>query len=565
MKKTWSMQSNNPLFNETQWVITIRETLENEHEEFDQTPVSIYTVPKALMASDPESYLPQHVPIGPYHCFRQEMHEMERYKLAATRRMRQVHLSNNIRIEDVVQKMNDEFESRIRACYHKYLTVSGEVLAWIMVVDSCFLLEFLHICVSSPPKDGRTLNEPSNTLVRDIVRGKLEKNTITRDIMKLENQIPLFVLRKMLEIKFGSVEVADDELYMMLTTFLEQLSPFRDIGKLPENQAITSTHMLGFLYRLALPRPKFRPGKGMIREESKESRRNDVEEDEENQGSKNPGYFRMVLVESWKVVKRLNHGPVKAVKKIVTSRGVVFITKLPWTIMSSIPGLKFLEEPVRSAFESDDEAKLGGEDEDGDNTPLVEEIEIPSVRQLSEAYVNFAPVHQGGISAIKFDVSTRTFYLPVVYLDENSDAIMRNLVAYEQCHATGPVIFTRFTELMNGIIDTEEDARILRENGIIVNRMKTDEDVVKLWNGMRRSLRLTKWKMLDKMIEDVNNYYNQRWKVKLKNFMKKYVFGSWQFLTFLACVVLLLLMGLQAFCSVYNCHRFFPISNDPEQ
>ncbi|KAL4559902.1 hypothetical protein LXL04_032048 [Taraxacum kok-saghyz] len=54
------------------------------------------------------------------------------------------------------------------------------------------------------------------------------------------------------------------------------------------------------------------------------------------------------------------------------------------------------------------------------------------------------------------------------------------------CNASGPLILTRYIELMNGIIDTKEDARLLREMGIIKNRLKTDEEIANLLNGMSR-------------------------------------------------------------------------------
>ncbi|GAA0164067.1 hypothetical protein LIER_19788 [Lithospermum erythrorhizon] len=58
------------------------------------------SVPKALMAIDQDSYVPQQTAIGPYHYRRPEMHEMERYKLGASKWMqKQLH---NLRFEDVV-------------------------------------------------------------------------------------------------------------------------------------------------------------------------------------------------------------------------------------------------------------------------------------------------------------------------------------------------------------------------------------------------------------------------------------------------------------------------------
>jgi hypothetical protein len=187
---------------------------------------------------------------------------------------------------------------------------------------------------------------------------------------------------------------------------------------------------------------------------------------------------------------------------------------------------------------------------------LVEEIAIPSVTQLSNTGVRFLPT-KGNISTINFDTEKAAFYIPMISLDANSEFIFRNLVAYEISHASGPMIFARYIELMNGIIDTEEDVRLLRERGIIFNHLKSDQEVANLWNGMSKckSMRLTKAPFLDKVIEDVNKYYNSRWKVKIRKFMKHTVFCSWQFLTVLASILLLLLMAVESFCSVYKCNR----------
>ena len=84
-----------------------------------------------------------------------------------------------------------------------------------------------------------------------------------------------------------------------------------------------------------------------------------------------------------------------------------------------------------------------------------------------------------------------------------------------------------------------------------------------LWNGMSKSIRLTKVFFLDKAIEDMSKYNSSRWKVKDGKFMERYVFGSWQFLTFLAATLILLLVILQSFCSVYSCRRIFKVSTNP--
>uniref|UniRef100_M1B3Y9 Uncharacterized protein n=1 Tax=Solanum tuberosum TaxID=4113 RepID=M1B3Y9_SOLTU len=70
----------------------------------------------SLMVSDPDSYVPQEVALGPYHYWRPELYEMERYKLGAARRTQKQ--LQNIKFQHLVEQLI-KLESRIRSCYHK--------------------------------------------------------------------------------------------------------------------------------------------------------------------------------------------------------------------------------------------------------------------------------------------------------------------------------------------------------------------------------------------------------------------------------------------------------------
>ncbi|KAK8479884.1 hypothetical protein V6N13_032744 [Hibiscus sabdariffa] len=140
-------------------------------------------------------------------------------------------------------------------------------------------------------------------------------------------------------------------------------------------------------------------------------------------------------------------------------------------------------------------------DKEEDNS-TVEEITITSISDLSKAGVRISPTN-GNMSTIRFDVQTVTLHLPITSIDNNTEVVLRNLVAYGASSALGPLVFTRYTELMNGIIDTEEDVRLLRDKGIIRNSLKSEKEAADLWNGMSKSIRLTKVRLLDKLIEDV--------------------------------------------------------------
>jgi hypothetical protein len=78
-----------PAFDEVRWVVQIRRSLEDDaaggdvDDDDNGTPVSVFNVPKPLQVHKPEAYTPQLIALGPYHHWRPQLYEMERYKLAA--------------------------------------------------------------------------------------------------------------------------------------------------------------------------------------------------------------------------------------------------------------------------------------------------------------------------------------------------------------------------------------------------------------------------------------------------------------------------------------------------
>ncbi|GER48468.1 hypothetical protein STAS_25634 [Striga asiatica] len=538
-----------PNFDEHKWVHQIRKHLDDELEEETEIPITIFGDPKAMITCSPESYIPQEIAIGPYHHFRAEVYDMERYKVAAAKRT-QKELQDS-KLQDIVEHLV-KFDLRIRAGYHRPVGFGAEALAWMMAVDACFLLEFFQVCGL---KMGKVLTKNQSTLSRltDLSTNKNANAAILRDIVMLENQIPLFVMRMLLEFRFSSLDIADQLLLDMLIGLGNEILPFKTDGT-RKIEVKECAHLLDFLYRSIIV-PEFEAGRPdeiiEICEDGNFSKTDSFSE---------PGHVSKIIDVIWNFLSSLKAGPaLDWIKRILVSKPLKVVVKLPWTILTKIPIVKTLKGPIESAFGAFTKDKEKKEDEksSSDKPPVLEEITIPSVSQLFGIGVQFVPTDKG-IMGISFDSTTKAFYIPVIELDVNSEVVLRNLVAYEAC-ARGPLVLTRFTELMNGIVDTEEDVRMLCGTGIIVNRLKGEKEVAEMWNGMSRSVGLTKVPLLDKVIGEVNGYYNGRWKVRIGNLVRRYVFGSWKILTFVAAAMMLLLMCLQAFCQVYSCSRIVPI------
>jgi hypothetical protein len=111
-------------FDEQRWIINIREALQqDELDHLIPVPVSIFSVPKPLLACQPEAFIPHLFAVGPYHHWNPQLYEMERYKLATARRVFR-HL-RGITIDELVQKFVTH-EFTIRSHYHRCTILSSD-------------------------------------------------------------------------------------------------------------------------------------------------------------------------------------------------------------------------------------------------------------------------------------------------------------------------------------------------------------------------------------------------------------------------------------------------------
>ncbi|XP_074267100.1 putative UPF0481 protein At3g02645 [Silene latifolia] len=491
-------------------------------DDFSNIDVTIFNVPKSLRDTNPNAYTPQLVSIGPYHYFRLELQQMEKYKISSAKRI-QI-LNRHLKFDTIVNHFL-RLQHKIRACYHRYLDINSQTLALIMAIDAAFLIEIIDTFATEMNNKILTKIPSRISQLVDYASRKSIHNDILRDIIMLENQIPLFVLRDLLQFGLPSPEIADKILGDNLIGLHHAISPFKLEANWETIQPCNSDHLLDLVYRILVPK---------LEEIIEISENGDQEVNEENK------VYKLIF----------------QIKRCLGQLKSKIMFKLPWMFISHLPGLAILrailfpEENLQRNLTNQADSRQDREN----SSPLVEEIMIPSVIELSKCGVSFIPTN-GNILTINFDKHEKKCYLPVISIDVNTEVVLRNLVAYEASLGSGPLILARYTELMNGIIDTKEDARLLREQGIIYNYLKSDQEIADMWNGMSKSLRLTRVPFLDEVIDNVNKYYEANWKVVLNKFLHDYAIHSWQFLAFLLTALIFFLLLLQVFCNLLLCPR----------
>ncbi|KAJ0248846.1 hypothetical protein HA466_0158900 [Hirschfeldia incana] len=178
-----------------EWVISIKDKMEQTLREDATTSwerLCIYRVPQYLQENDNKSYFPQTVSLGPYHHGKDHLLPMDRHKWRA---VNMIMARTKQGIEMYLDAMK-ELEERARACYEGPIGLSSNKFTEMLVLDGCFVLELFRGADLGFLELGYDRNDPVFAM-----RGSM--HSIQRDMVMLENQLPLFVLNRLLELQLG--------------------------------------------------------------------------------------------------------------------------------------------------------------------------------------------------------------------------------------------------------------------------------------------------------------------------------------------------------------------------
>lgn len=504
------------------WFKNVKTTFERQLLANVVANVCVFQVPKSLSSVAPEAYAPQIVGLGPYHHLRPEVQEMHSVKLDATCRFfRGTKYGSFTGLTARLSKLDQD----VRACYQKFLELNDNQLAWIMAVDSSFLFDFLcrHI-------DKKTLK--SSEWLRDLAKPvgwKLAEHAILRDVMMLENQIPIFFMVEMLTILCSTLDPTDQKRFVehvfpeMLVAFCQALSPIKQIKTDPLAKALKSAHLLDLLYRMVVPEGD--ESNNDIPAEAVPT--NTVIEIKETGSS--------TLIPSKKMLDSYGTKDLGAVKNSDLPGVPPFIAQMAKVLL----GLPLSD--VKNALLAFQQA-----------APAADDVFIPRASNLAKAGIKFCKTET--IMGIHFDKSEAVFYLPVIQVSVHTEVIIRNLVAYEAITLSNSLQFARYVELMSGLIKTVDDVKLLRDSKILISPMK-DNDVKSIFTGASKPIQLTGDIKQDPTITAVRKFYNDSWNAKVRMWTRMPRYKLWKIMALLAILLYMLLTALHSFCSAYKCAR----------
>lgn len=148
----------------------------------------IFRVPQSLVEINKKAYQPHIVSIGPYHHGKDHLKMIQEHKWRFLDTLIARTENQGVCLDDYFKAIASKEES-IRECYSEAIDLNSNEFVEMMVLDGCFIVEILCIVgkiVQHDPKD-------------PIFNMLWVFPFLMRDLLRLENQIPFFVLQTLFD------------------------------------------------------------------------------------------------------------------------------------------------------------------------------------------------------------------------------------------------------------------------------------------------------------------------------------------------------------------------------
>ncbi|KAK2643563.1 hypothetical protein Ddye_025326 [Dipteronia dyeriana] len=202
----------------------------------------IFRVPQSLVEINEKAYQPHIVSMGPYHHGKQHLEMIQEQKwrflsslLAPTR-------SHGVGFKDLFVAI-EPLEQRIRECYSEIIEFDSRQLIEMMVLDGCFVIELFCMVAKLVPCDD---DDPIFSMAWIFP-------FLTRDLLRLENQIPYFVLEILFDLTILYSRMANPPTLAKLALHFFNYMVQRDETTLQQYYSLTGDHLLGLFRESFIP------------------------------------------------------------------------------------------------------------------------------------------------------------------------------------------------------------------------------------------------------------------------------------------------------------------------
>lgn len=179
---------------------------------------------------------------------------------------------------------------------------------------------------------------------------------------------------------------------------------------------------------------------------------------------------------------------------------------------------------------------------------------IPCARDLIESRVEVKKKRGDACSSfldLSFDSRRGLLEIPEIHVDDGTNTLLRNLIAFEQCLPSVSDHLTTYAWFMDSVIDNSADVALLRRKHVLVSGLGSDEEVAKMFNSLCKEVMVDHNQCyLKKTIQEVNKYYGNKFNRCCAILNHNYFSNPWASISVVAAIVLFVLTFLQTLYTI---------------
>ncbi|KAH9320129.1 hypothetical protein KI387_021898 [Taxus chinensis] len=502
------------------WILQVEKRFNSGEFERRKTSygASICRVPESIRSTDKKAYDPVVVSFGPYHQ-KKHLSAMEDRKLQAVQSILiSLHIGDDIGLKNDSEVMMtelikeiSELEDDIRNCYEdSAIEWDSKTLVWMLTMDACFILDFLR------------KGMPNSIMKREMIL----------DILKLENQIPLCILVKILQLEFkGSqkevsrflAELLTD--YQYFTGFPFSLSQAREEKNKQPNKQTQS-------------QARDKENKELNKQTQSQAR------EEENKELNKQRAKSVIdrLINAGKRPYHLLHLCREVIASLLTDSASETTECCSCTVNCGASSCTASPKVITCYWQNVFPCLY-------QSTVL---SSMPSVVKLGRAGINCEPTVDKKVHFKKRSLGRGILFLKPIIVDDSTEIILRNLMAFEECRRVNAIqrkaTISQHVCLMDNIIHTQEDVEALVKKNVIVSYMGSDEEVATIFNKICTGITYENTEF-GNLLKVVNEHYSFQLNVWRRRLQEDYFSTPWYLISFVAAALLLGMTVVQTFNS----------------
>lgn len=174
-----------------------------------------------------------------------------------------------------------------------------------------------------------------------------------------------------------------------------------------------------------------------------------------------------------------------------------------------------------------------------------------SATQLHQAGVNFQVGSSKCVLDIAFDCKTGVLTMPLLELYDQTEALIRNVMAFEQCCFEEKTFIRDYFLFLDRLVNTTRDVDFLCDKGIICNYLGDNDAATSLvnklnihvfWSGVHPTH--------NRIFKDLNDFYEKPWHKWRAILRRQYFSTPWRIASSIAAIILLVFTFIQTVCSI---------------